>query len=275
MVKKYADSKIAITGRDLMRRAYGAFRSGNIVEREPLKDAMAWLSFQNSTKSRQIVAEFFHRLDPSALSGLPSRPARPSDNNEYCQGTCSAGKSRLHWVDILSKEAAAALPRYISPRNQVLFRGGLMRWAVERIRQKKGAILWLAELDEKNFQSIRPLDLLGDLGRYGQELKPEDRAVVFTIEVENVYKPTMIDAGFAFFWLAWPDDDSYGMTLGLNDGQPTYREWVVPKDSVKVVDAWPLMPGAGSLADDQLLLAYWDACRQRVLDRRIFSEGMA
>jgi hypothetical protein len=85
----------------------------------------------------------------------------------------------------------------------------------------------------------------------------------------------MIDAGFAFFWLAWQDDDSYGMTLGLNNGQPTYKEWVAPKDSVKVVDAWFLISGEGSLVDEQLPIAYWDSCRQRVLARRSFLGGSA
>lgn len=264
-----------VTMRHLMRRAYGAFRTGDISDRENLKDALAWLNFQNSEPNRHMIADSFHRLDPQALSGLPSKPVRQSDSNEYCRGMCTDVTSRFHWVDILSKDVAASLPHKITSRTQALFRRALTRWAEERIRSKKGPILWLAELDEGRFQYFQPLELLGDLGRYCQILKPEERAVIFTVEIKRSHKPTMIDAGFAFFWLAWSGADPHGMTLSLKDGQPTYKEWVVHKDEVKIVDAWPLISGYGSLVDDQLPQAYWDACRQRVRDRRNFSEGVA
>ncbi len=265
---------MTITARHLMRRAYGAFRSGDIAERDKLKDAMIWLNLQNSASTRQLAAKFFHRLDSDTLAGLPNKPARLS-GGEHCQGICATGKSRVYWVDIVSKQAAATLPRKASPRNQKIFQSSLINWATERIRSKRGAILWLAELDDAQFQETQALVLLGDLGRYSQELNSDDRVVIYTVEVENMYKPTMVDAGFAFFWLAWQDSDSYGMTLGLNDGQPTYKEWVVSKDTVKVVDAWFLIPDEGSLVDEQLPPAYWAACRQRVLDRRNCSGGVA
>lgn len=263
-----------ITARHLMRRVYGAFRSGDIAERGKLKDAMIWLNLQNSVSTRQLAAKFFHRLDSDTLAGLPSKLARPS-SSEHCQGICTTGKSRVYWVDIVSKQAAATLPQKASPRNQQVFHSNLINWATERIRSKRGAILWLTELDDTQFQNTQPLALLGDLGRYSQELNSDDRVVIYTVEVESIYKPTMVDAGFAFYWLAWQDADSYGMTLGLNDGQPTYKEWVVPKDTVKVVDAWFLIPDEGSLVDEQLPPAYWEACRRRVLDRRNCSGGVA
>lgn len=266
---------MTITPRHLMRRAYGAFRSGDVAEKQNLKDALAWLNFQNSVSSRQLVADVFHRLDSHTLSGLPSKPARVNSSDEYCQGVCSTKVSRFHWVDIVSKQTATSLPQNPSPKSQALFRSRLKSWAEERIISKRGATLWLSELEAAHFQNTQPLGLLSDLGRYSQELKSDDRVVIYTVEVESVFKPTMLDAGFVFFWLAWRDDDSYGMTLGLNDGQPTYKEWVVPKDTVKVVDAWFLIPGEGSLVDEQLPSAYWDACRQRVLDRRNYSGGTA
>lgn len=259
---------MTITPRHLMRRAYGAFKSGDIAERTNLKDAMAWLNFQDSVSSRQLVADVFHRLDSQTLFGLPSNPARANGSDEYCQGVCSTKVSRFHWVDIVSKQTETSLPQKTSPKYQAIFQSRLKSLAEERIRSKRGATLWLSELEAAHFQNTQPLGLLTDLGRYGQELKPDDRVVIYTVEVESVYKPTMIDAGFVFFWLAWPNDDSCGMTLGLNDGQPIYKEWVVPKDTVKVVDAWFLIPGEGSLADDKLPPAYWDASRQRVLERR-------
>lgn len=265
---------MAITARHLMRRAYGAFRSGDVDERDKLKDAMIWLNFQNSVSTRQLAAKFFHRLDADTLSGLPNLPARLS-SGEHCQGICTIGKSRVYWVDIVSKQNTATLPRKASPKNQKVFQSNLISWATERIRSKRGAVLWLAELDDTQFQDTQPLALLGDLGRYSQALNSEDRVVIYTVEVESIYKPTMVDAGFAFFWLAWQDSDSYGMTLGLNDGQPTYKEWVVPKDTVRVVDAWFLTPDEGLLVDEQLPPAYWDACQRRVLDRRNCSRGVA
>lgn len=266
---------MTITPRHLMRRAYGAFRSGNIAERGKLKDAMAWLNFQNAVSRRRLVADVFHRLDSQTLSGLPSNPARTNSSDEYCQGICSTKVSRFHWVDIVTKQNATSLPQKTSPKNQAIFRSGLIRWAEERISKKRGATVWLSELEATNFQNIQPLGLLIELGRYCQILNSDDRVVIYTVEVESVYKPTMIDAGFAFYWLAWQDDDSYGMTLGLNDGLPTYKEWVVPKDIVKVVDAWFLIPDEGSLVEEQLPPSYWDACRQRVLDRRNCSGGTA
>jgi hypothetical protein len=262
---------MTIKARHLMRRAYGAFRSGEIAERASLKDAMSWLNFQNSVSSRRLAADFFHRLDSDALAGLPSKPAR-SSSSEHCQGICTAGKSRFHWV-IVTKDFATDLPRKASPKYQALYRSRLIKWANENISKKKRAILWLSELDEKHFQDTQPLALLGELGSYNQTLNREDHVVIYTVEVESVYKPTMIDAGFAFYWLAWQDADSYGMTLGLIDGQPTHKEWVVPKGTVEVVDAWFLMPGEGSLVDEKLPPAYWDACRQRVLDRHNLSGG--
>lgn len=265
---------MTISARHLMRRAYGAFRSGDIAERDNLKDAMIWLNFQNSVSTRQLTAKFFHRLDSDALAGLPNKLARPS-SSEHCQGICTTGKSRVYWVDIVSKQTAATLPRKASPKNQKLFQSSLISWATERIRSKRGPILWLAELDDKQFQDIPPFALLGGLGRYSQELNSDDRVVIYTVEVESIYKPTMVDAGFAFYWLAWQDADSYGMTLGLNDGQPTYKEWVVHKDTVKVVDACFLIPDEGSLVDEQLPPAYWEACRLRVLNRRNSSGGVA
>ena len=266
---------MTITAHNLMRRAYRAFRSGNVAEREKLKDAMAWINFQNSVAYRQAIAILFHRLDQHDLTGLPSKPARPKGEDEYCQGICTMGVSQFHWVDIVSKQTTTDLPRNTSPQNQALFRNRLIRWAENRINTKRGQILWLSKLDEAHFQHTQPLGLLGALGRYEQSLNPGDRVAIYTIEVESVYKPTMMDAGFAFYYLAWPDADSHGMTLSLSDGQPTHKEWVVPKDGVKVVNACFLMPGLGSLVEDQLPAAYWEACQQRVLDRRNFSGGTA
>jgi len=257
-----------------MRRAYGAFRSGDVAQKDALKDAMIWLNFQNSVSTRQLAAKFFHRLDTDTLAGLPNKLARPC-SREHCQGMCTTGKSRVYWVDIVSKQNVATLPRNTSPRNQKLFQSNLISWATERIRSKRGPLLWLVELDDTQFQDTQPLALLADLGLYCKELNSDDRVVIYTVEVESLYKPTMVDAGFAFYWLAWQDADSYGMTLGLNDGLPTYKEWVVPKDTVKVVDAWFLIPDEGSLVDEKLPTAYWAACRQRVLDRRNCSGGVA
>lgn len=259
---------MTVSVRDLMRRACGAFRSGDIADTGTLKDAMAWLNFQNSAACRQVVADAFHRLDSDGLSGLPGCPARPSDVNDYCRGIPTNGMARFHWVDVLQKDAAAKLPHDISIRNLAQFRRSLMNMAEARIRSKRGAILWLAELDEAHFKNTKPLDLLAGLGRYGQALKTDEVTVIYTIEVQRVHKPTMIDAGFTFYWLSWPDDATHGMTLGLSNGQPTYKEWVVPKDDVKVVDAWSLMAGTGSLTDGQLPVAYWDAGRERVAKRR-------
>ena len=82
---------MTITARHLMRRAYGAFRSGDIAERDKLKDAMIWLNLQNSASTRQLAAKFFHRLDSDTLAGLPNKPARLS-SGEHCQGICATGK---------------------------------------------------------------------------------------------------------------------------------------------------------------------------------------
>ena len=266
---------MVVTVRQLMRRAHSAFRSGNIADIETLKDAMVWLNFQNSVSDRHSIADSFHRLGQDELSKLPSTPARSDSSDDYCRGICSSGVSRFHLVDILSREASADLPNMISRSNQAPFKQSLMRLAENRIKNMRRAVLWLAELDEKRFENFQPLDLLSGLGQYGRVLKPKDRVIIYTIEVEQVYKPTMIDAGYAFFWLAWQDAEPHGMTLGLNDGRPTYKEWVVPKNGVKVVDAWYLMPGEGSLTEENLQATYWDACRQRVLDRRNFAEGRA
>lgn len=256
------------TARHLIRRAYSALKSGDLTNRDSLKDAMVWLNFQNSAPNRPIIADCFYRLDPNSFTELPSNPVRPKEKTDYCQGKCSTKVAQFHWVDIVTKHTSATLPRDASPRNQAIFRSGLIRAAEDRINSKKAPILWLSELDKDHLQDIQPNELLGDLGRYSAVLKQDDRIAIYTVEVSNVYKPTMIDAGFTFFWLAWRDDDSCGMTLGLNDGQPTYKEWVVSKDTVKIVDAWFLTPAEGLFGDDQIPLAYWDSCRQRVVDQR-------
>lgn len=254
------------TVRNVMRRTYGAFRSDELTDNRRLKDAMAWLNFRDSVDARTTAAEVFHQFDEHALSGLPNKPARATNDDAYCCGPCSDGVTRYYWVDIVTKDVATKLPLKATNTNQRIFRQSLMRQAEERIRTKRGKVLWLAEL--KDYQQACPLDLLGDLGRYNLNLGSNDRAIIYTVEIDKTHKPTIVDAGFAFFWLAWKDDTQYGMTLSLRTGLPGYKEWVASKDDIRIVDACFLEPGEGSWSDERIPQAYWDASRKRVLEQR-------
>jgi hypothetical protein len=148
----------------------------------------------------------------------------------------------------------------------------LIAKATNWFQGKRRVILWLSDLAGADLVGLTAKDLLADLGRLEKQANKRRRVVVFSIKVKNgnkcIHKPTMADSGFTFYWRAWAGSADHGMTRSLKDNRAAYREWVVPKADVEIVDAWPLDVADISLAESDLDDAFWQACRTEIAGKR-------
>lgn len=261
----------AISPRQLAHRIYRAFRHGDIADLEQLKDSLLFANFQDSGEHRNFLARVLCGLSPGALGKLPNELVR-IDVADHCQGNATECAERiLYWAEVPDWEME--LPDSLGAswhRNPM--RAHLISKATDRLKEKRRAILWLSDLAASELSSLGALNLMADLGRLGLQASRRRRVVVFSMRVMagnmRIYKPTMADSGFAFFWRAWPDSLDYGMTRSLRDNRAVYREWIVPKADVEIVDAWPLPIADVSLSETELDAAFWQACRDEVRDKR-------
>lgn len=260
-----------ITPRQLVRRIRSAFRQGNLDDRDRLKDALAWVSYMNSGEYCKFLAEVIHRIEPKSLGKLPGNPAHIA-GTEHCRGKASPSADQiLYWVEVPDWDMD--LPHQLDASWQGNpIRTQLIAKATDWCQRKQRKILWLSDLAEAPLAGLAAKALMADLGRLNAQANKRRRVVVFSIKVKNgnqcIYMPTMADSGFTFYWRAWTGATNHGMTRSLRDNRAAYREWVVPKADVEIVDAWPLGVADFSLAESDLDDSFWQACRAEIEGKR-------
>lgn len=248
-----------------------SFRQGNLDDRDQLKEALAWGNYLDSEPYHRLVMEIFHRFESEVLDRLPSNAARIV-STDHCRGKANRSTGQtLYLVEVPDWEME--LPdRPGSDWYRDPIRAQLIAKATSWFQGKRRAILWLSDLAGADLAGLIAKDLMADLGRLGQQANKRRRVVVFSIMVKNgnrcIHKPTMADGGFTFYWRAWAGSPDHGMTRSLRDNRAAYREWVVPKADVEIVDAWPLGVADISLGESDLGEAFWQACRAEIANKR-------
>jgi len=123
------------------------------------------------------------------------------------------------------------------------------------------------EGNELDPESCPALELHHALGLYGRQLAEGEQLVISRATCDDVFRPTVADAGAAFYWRQGPDNVPHGRTVHLETGKPTLHEWVTAPSALegnvrscvlKLVDA-PLDTTDGGLPPD-----YWAAGRTYV-----------
>jgi len=102
--------------------------------------------------------------------------------------------------------------------------------------------------------------VLQTLGLYHfSKVFPDTPFVVLEFASKKYYKPTWLDADFAFYFDPCPERDNCGYTVCLSDGRPGLPEWIAPKKDLSLVDAWILTLGEGEteLELSRLTKTYW------------------
>lgn len=262
----------SITPRHLARRVHRAFHRGDLSNLVQIKDALLCANYLDSREYRKFVAGVFCTLDAAALAQLPVKAASAhiaaTDHCRGASGNCP-GKT-FFWTE--TNDWEGELPeRPDASWNRSPIRSQLLRNANDWLQGKRRALVWLSDFSGSEPIGMSAQDLMADLGRLDAQANRRKRVVVFTVEVtseQKVFKPTMVDSGFTFYWRAWPDSPDHGMTRSLRDNRPAFREWVVPKAHVQIVDAWPLPVADVSLSESDLDATFWQACRQEIEARR-------
>ncbi|MCC7310232.1 MAG: hypothetical protein IT510_03190 [Sulfuritalea sp.] len=262
-----------ISPRRLACRVYRAFRRGDLADLDQLKDALACGNYLDSGDSRPFVADVFHGLDAAALTNLPVKSASASiAAADHCRGESvpCAGRT-FFWTE--TNEWEGELPECPGASWQRdPIRRQLLAYAKDWLQKKRRAAVWLSDFAGSELTGLSAPNLMADLGRLDAQANRRRRVVVFTVKIiteQKVYKPILVDSGFTFYWRAWPSSTEHGMTRSLRDNRPAYREWVVPKAHVEIVDAWPLPVADVSLCESDLDASFWQACRREIEDRRI------
>lgn len=259
--------------RHLAARVNRAFRRGDLLDPAQLKDALACANYYDSRECRKFVTDVFRGLNADALAQLPIKSASAHIAvTDHCRGVssdCSDGT--FFWTETNDWEGELPeRPGSLWTRDPI--RKQLLAYANDWLQKKRRAVVWLSDISEINLAGMSASSLMEDLGRLNAQANRKKRVVVFTIKVvkeQKLYKPTMVDSGFTFYWRAWPNSPGYGMTRSLRDNRPAYREWVVPKEHVQIVDAWPLPIENVSLSESDLGEAFWLACKSEIENRRI------
>ena len=266
-----------ISPRSLACRVYRAFRRGDLADMNQLKDALACGNYLDSGSSRPFVAGVFHGLDVAVLTKLPVKSASVSiAAADHCRGepVPCAGKT-FFWTE--TNDWEGELPdRPGASWQRDPIRRQLLAYAKDWLQRKRRAAVWLSDFAGSELMELSAPHLMADLGRLDAQANRRRRVVVFTVKIiaeHNVYKPTMVDSGFTYYWRAWPSSTEHGMTRSLRDNRAVYREWVVSKAHVEIIDVWPLPVADVSLCESDLDGAFWQACRREIEDRRT-KEGL-
>lgn len=261
-----------ISPRHLAARVHRAFRRGDLFDPAQLRDALACANYLDSGECRKFVAGVFRALEVEALAQFPIKSASAYiAATDHCRGESSNCAERaLFWTETNDWEGELPeRPGESWERDPI--RRQLLAYANDWLQKKRRAVVWLSDFAEREFAGLSASDLMADLGRLDAQANRRKRVIVFAIKVvpeQKVYKPTMVDSGFTFYWRAWPNSSEYGMTRSLRDNRAVYREWVVPKAHLEIVNAWPLPVEDVSLRESDLEDAFWTACRHEIEDRR-------
>lgn len=255
--------------RQVIRRTRSAFRQGSLSDLKQLKDALAWGNFLDSQHQRLFLADVFHRLALEDFQKIPYHCARSISPDDYCCGAeDDKTSSLLYWVEISRREISLPQPSIRREWNKSPFRTQLIRDAQGILPTLRRQVIWLSDLGIQNPENHDPHILMAMLGRLNQQLTTNRPVIIYTVEVERIYQPTYVDAGYAYFWRAGTESCKHGMTRSLVDNGSGYREWIAPKEKIKVVDAWPLPPVKVSLKEGDLPDNFWLGCRQEIITRR-------
>jgi hypothetical protein len=245
--------------------------SGDLDDTVQLKDALAWKNYLESGDCRYPVADAFQKLDADSLEKIPSRQVH-LEKGYLCLGdACALPGREMYWVSMTDKKYEEMIPSLpaILPTGHPI-RKQLVKHANTWLKEKSRRLCWLTDLGHQAISALKGSDVAADLGQFEAVGKSDRRVIVFTVQVTgNLSKPTLADAGFTYYWRPAPSSFGYGWTRSLRDNRPAYKEWVVPKSEVKIVDASPLPLEEFSLAESKLDMTFWQACRLEVEQKRI------
>lgn len=140
-------------------------------------------------------------------------------------------------------------------------------------------LLWISDFrDNEGISIIEPSsenisDVLADLGLYGQYYYSSEEIILVELEVQSIFKPTLLDSGFTFYWQSKKENTCWGLTRSLRTGLPTLREWVVKKsiqDNLKVKSAQIIRCQDNiELKGELISNVYWEECKRELLAHQI------
>lgn len=259
----------------LARRIQRAFHRGDLSDLSNLKDAMAWVNYMESGESRRSVARTFNALNDEALRQIPAKSVSTLIAVAgHCQGArTECAEEKFYWVKTINLRYEFELPDHPERASWLAnpMRKKLIEYAKEDLDgDRERRVVWLSDFSGIDLEKLIAPTLIADLGMLGVQVNHNRRAIIITVKVNGagVYKPTMIDSGFTFYWRAGPHSAKYGMTRSLRDNRPAHREWVIPKADVEIIDAWPLPVANVSLLESDLTPAFWEACRYEIEGKR-------
>ncbi|AFQ47018.1 hypothetical protein [Burkholderia cepacia] len=114
-------------------------------------------------------------------------------------------------------------------------------------------------------------DLYQSLGLYNRTLSAGDKVVIAYLNSRERYRPTVADAGGAFYWRDGHEGATHGLTVHLTTGRPALREWVSRADKLNVLPERSLMRNVErevNTTDAGLHDDYWQAGVQRITQCR-------
>lgn len=251
--------------------------------------AMAYLNCRLSDEAHRRRAKALLKADPPD-SAWPEAPARfPAES--HCLGAAYPDWRSLsvYLIKPLSRASHQALnalyrtQRVGGDKLNTSFYVHLARWIRS---EKRGQVHWVSDWCDESGKSVlvpdsaKPLDareLHASLGLPRRYPEPGQKGfLVIRAEPQGpVYKPTCLDAGLFFAWRAAPKSTSYGLTRHLDTGLPALREWVMSKEEAfKVTGMWHSETSAPfDLSAPKLGNAFWQACREEILDYRARHTG--
>ncbi|MGY6273927.1 hypothetical protein [Methylomonas sp. MgM2] len=235
---------------DYINQIQQAHQSGDLKDEEQLKMA---LQYQNKHNTQSIYPFICDRLQTYSLcheikenEDSPSSPLYGNAEgrtliNECRQQAHSQSKTNgttlkciMKFDQLAGKTGIAISPRLLASTNQAI-RTSYFKPAWDEYQQKcAGRLLWLSEPHipaEPIHSTAQKLGLY-----HWRQIQQGELILSLTVRANDIYKPTLLDAGMAFYFDASPGYLHHGYTRDLATGQQGYKEWVSYFDALLELD---------------------------------------
>lgn len=234
-----------------------------------LKDALVHKNYLISPENIQQRSRAI--LDVSDTSKLPDHPIHPNEADLCLGNIIEANKpAYVYWIG-----KAKTVIGDNQFHSELFDTDKFLGW----LNSCRRNLLWITDFKDNEGTSISEpsaeniSNVLADLGLYGQCYYPNEEIILIELEVEAIYKPTLLDSGLTFFWQLKREAADWGLTRSLRTGLPTLREWVVKKsipNNLKVKSAKVIKCKSNIELNDAFLnTTYWEECKRELLAHQI------
>jgi hypothetical protein len=249
-------------------RSAQAYNEKKFDCRIKLKDALVHKNYLISPINiQQRVKEI---LDANDTSTLPDDPIYP-DEPDLCLGNRMNNNKPeyVYWIGLASRVIGG---NQFHP--ELFDTDKFLGW----LNSTRRNLIWISDLKNNEGLGIgiptadNISNILADLGLYGTRYGKDEEIILIELEVNQFYKPTLLDSGLTFFWQIEQDSD-WGLTRSLRTGLPTLREWVVKKsiqNNLKVRSAKTIKClDKIELVEEFLVADYWKECERELLAHKM------